>query len=831
MKRNKKSLMQIIVVLVMCLSMTAIAQVRAEDTWILPEATSNQLARTYGILPSSRAKISSGITNYDNLGSSLWSINATETRSAPGPFSKTAPSDGALIFSSTTTLSWEDSGGTGGYHFCYDTINDGDCSGWIYVGLQTSVPLSGLASNTTYYWHVRKTNADGTTYSNDSETAYWSFKTAYLISPNDGVVTMAIRADYKILIGGYFTQVNGVDRNHIALLTHDGNLDTSFNPNIDGRVDAIALQPDGKVLVGGNFTKVGTTDRNHLARLNPDGAVDDTFIPDINGPVYAIVVQPDGKILIGGAFTHINNEPLTYLARLEENDGALDPSFSNVILDGIVRTMAFQPDGKILIGGAFKDVNSEKRTFIAKLDHDGALDHSFNPDFDNYLMTLVLQPDGKILVGGEFQKVNGDEHEHIVRLEPSGEIDKFFLAQANDSIMSIALQTDGKMILGGYFTFVNSQIHRRIVRLDANGNVDDSIELDANDLVTSVGLHAFGKILAGGSFTEANGEDQNYFARWENNLSSLVAFTLEEYGSGYTITWRLPNEYPQFQRVTYELAVDIPIDYSMLGDADYDGSSDWVLSDVTLPKDQHIYIKARGYYSTGQFNGSGSIYQETLHTILENHPPEGIDLSNNIIDENQPEHTLVGTFSTTDPDLSDRFTYKLVSGAGALHNSLFNISGNSLRTSAVFDYEAMKGYSIRVRSTDSGGLSIEKAFTILVYDVNEAPTDIVLSNNSVEENKPINTVIGTFSSTDPDPDDTFTYELVAGTGSTDNTSFNINGNQLRTSAVFNYETKNSYSIRVRSTDQGGLCKEKVFTILVLEAEDDESLIYLPLVLK
>jgi uncharacterized delta-60 repeat protein len=504
-------------------------------------------------------------------------------------------------------------------------------------------------------------------------------------------------------------------------------------------------------LIGGAFTKVGTTDRNHLARLNPNGT--------------------------------------------------LDSSFSNVILDNIVRTIAIQPDGMILIGGAFKNVNGEKRTFIARLDKDGHLDDAFNPDFDNFLMTLVLQPDGKILVGGQFIKVNGEPHNHIVRLEPSGEIDKFFLADANDSIVSIALQTDGKMILGGYFTQVNSEMHRHIVRLDAKGNVDDSLYLDANDLVTSVGLHGIGRILAGGLFTEANYEDQIYFARWENDLSSLEALTLNEYASGYTITWRLANEQPQFQRVTYELAVGIPIDYSMLGDANYDGSSAWVLTGVTLPKDQQIYIRARGYYSTGQFNGSGSMYQATLYTILANHPPEDIDLSNNHIEENQPENTLVGTFTTTDPDLSDSFTYQLVSGIGSLHNNLFNISGNKLQTSAVFDYEAIKGYTIRVRSTDSGGLSVEKAFSILVNDVNEVPTDIALSNNSVEENKLINTVIGTFSTIDPDSDDTFTYSLVSGTGSADNAAFNINGNQLRTSAVFDYETKNSYSIRVRSTDQ------------------------------
>src|SRR4051794_9940719 len=111
-----------------------------------------------------------------------------------------------------------------------------------------------------------------------------------------------------------------------------------------------------------------------------------------------------------------------------------------------------------------------------------------------------------------------------------------------------------------------------------------------------------------------------------------------------------------------------------------------------------------------------------------------------------------------------------------------------------------------------GGSSTTVSVTVTC--VNDPPTDIALSNSSVNENQPINTVVGTFSTTDPDVGDTHTYTLVGGAGSTDNGSFNISGNQLRTSAVFNFEIKNSYSIRVRTTDSGGLFFEKIFTITV-----------------
>ena len=76
------------------------------------------------------------------------------------------------------------------------------------------------------------------------------------------------------------------------------------------------------------------------------------------------------------------------------------------------------------------------------------------------------------------------------------------------------------------------------------------------------------------------------------------------------------------------------------------------------------------------------------------------------------------------------------------------------------------------------------------------------------------TTVGTLSTTDPDVGNTFTYTLVSGAGSADNASFTISGNVLKTAAVFDYAVKKSYTIRIRSTDQGGLYKEKVFTIEV-----------------
>ena len=197
-----------------------------------------------------------------------------------------------------------------------------------------------------------------------------------------------------------------------------------------------------------------------------------------------------------------------------------------------------------------------------------------------------------------------------------------------------------------------------------------------------------------------------------------------------------------------------------------------------------------------------------------NEAPTDMAISASSINENVAANSTVGTLSSTDVDAANTLTYTLVAGTGSTDNAAFNISGSSLRITASPDFETKSSYSVRVRTTDQGLLLFEKAFTITINDLNEAPTDIALSASAINENVTTNSTVGTLSSTDADAANTFTYTLVAGTGDTDNASFNISGSNLRITASPDFETKSSYSVRVRTADQGGLSFEKTFTINV-----------------
>jgi len=109
--------------------------------------------------------------------------------------------------------------------------------------------------------------------------------------------------------------------------------------------------------------------------------------------------------------------------------------------------------------------------------------------------------------------------------------------------------------------------------------------------------------------------------------------------------------------------------------------------------------------------------------------------------------------------------------------------------------------------------------TITVTNINDAPSNLILSNTEFVDGQDLGTVVGFLSSEDDDgvegTGDNHTYSLISGEGSTDNNAFTINGSELRSGQVFDANAKSAYQIRVQTRDLGGLTFQKIFDITII----------------
>jgi uncharacterized delta-60 repeat protein len=190
------------------------------------------------------------------------------------------------------------------------------------------------AVNGTNRYGIARLNANGTLDSSFNPGAWI----------NGYVTAIALQSDGKVIIAGYFSGANATNRNGVARLNANGSLDASFDPGAGAggglsgyEVKSVVAQPDGKVLIGGYFSAVNGTNRNGIARLNADGGLDGSFNPGTgaDGSVRCVALQSDGNVLIGGEFHTVNGVMRRYVARLYGNSVAPSPSLN------ITRSNAF----------------------------------------------------------------------------------------------------------------------------------------------------------------------------------------------------------------------------------------------------------------------------------------------------------------------------------------------------------------------------------------------------------------------------------------------------------------------------------------------------------
>lgn len=432
-------------------------------------------------------------------------------------------------------------------------------------------------------------------------------------SLNGVVWASQIQSDGKILVGGEFTSFSGTSTNRIVRLNPNGTFDNSFitGAGFNDIVWAIAIQSDGKILVGGQFTNYNGVIVDKLVRLHPTGLLDATFTPpSLPGPsfpgasVRTILPESNGDILVGGVIN-------ARILRLNPN-GALNTGFS-FISNQLTSVLDIEKlsDGRILVAGGVSSFNKS----VFRLLPTGVNDPTFVCDAsisNAGARTISLQSDGKIIVGGDFTFTSGNGY--IARLMPNGTRDLSFVVGTgtNANVWTSNVFPNGDILIGGVFTSYNGNSpQRNLTVLDRNnGGLSTNYNFgngfaftgSGNSGVLSSIIQPDGKILAFGQFTSFNGENRTNLVRL---TTQCIPPTISSQPSGASVCAGTSHLFS----VT---ASGTALQFVWKRNSQTISQSNSFLYNATLP----------GNYTVDVFNSCGSVtsVQATL-TSIANSPP------------------------------------------------------------------------------------------------------------------------------------------------------------------------------------------------------------------
>ncbi|RYD89276.1 MAG: hypothetical protein EOP50_17765, partial [Sphingobacteriales bacterium] len=322
---------------------------------------------------------------------------------------------------------------------------------------------------------------------------------------------LAQQSNGKLVAHGFFFASNGLPARRLTRINTDGTLDTGFlfTDNTDYSIRSIAVLRNDHILLGGRFSAFNGLPRNQLVRLKPDGLVDSAYVPAYRAllAVNRMLELRSRKLMVVSLYPGPYNQHRNVL-RLSENGGEDSLYNMGTGFNGTPLDLYVQSSGRIIAGGDFYAYNGHNVRGITAIHPDGTRDTSFNPGgvgTDLYVRTIAEQPDGKLLIGGKFTLYNGDTASCIARLHPDGRRDtsfrtgdRFRYNTSGAGVTSIVVQPDGKILVGGNFYEQVVTGHVNPARLLPDGSTDSTFH-SAPYGVAAMALLPDGKIMIAGA--------------------------------------------------------------------------------------------------------------------------------------------------------------------------------------------------------------------------------------------------------------------------------------------------------------------------------------------
>ncbi len=284
--------------------------------------------------------------------------------------------------------------------------------------------------------------------------------------------------------------------------------------------------------------------------------VNDTYKPNLwDGGVKAMALQADGMLVIGGTFQHADTAVArSRLARLNA-DGWVDPTFDPNV-NGEVQAVAVQADGKILVGGSFTTVGGQARSYLARLAPDGTVDPGFLATVDGVVRALALLPDGKIWVGGSFNQVNGVACAALALLDAGGALaterdnlgavtwtyaSPFDESHGADYGVAQLLRTSANRVV--VVGLESTSAASLLWRMGADGRRDTGFTAPSVAAIYALGEQSTGKLVIGGTFLSVAGDTtRQRLARLNVDGSLDASFTQPYFSSEVDAVLVLPDD-------------------------------------------------------------------------------------------------------------------------------------------------------------------------------------------------------------------------------------------------------------------------------------------------
>ena len=259
------------------------------------------------------------------------------------------------------------------------------------------------------------------------------------------------------------------------------------------------------------------------------------------------------------------------------------------------------------------------------------------------------------------------------------------------------------------------------------------------------------------------------------------------------------------------------------GTGDTDNSHFFIENDSLRSNVSFNYEEKSMYSIRVRVKDDKEAFRDSIMTIVisdVNESPHNIQLSKDKVSENTAIGTSVGLLTAEDPDQGQEHTFLLPQDSA--DNHYFSIGDDYLQVHKSLDYEVDSVLEIYVKVSDNGNpvLSDAKKFVIQINDVLEMEgISTKISTNSVHENMPVNTEVGKLITSDPNSNNSYEYAFASGSGDDHNTLFTIENDSIKTNAVFNFEERNTFSIRVKTIINDTAEIENEFTLFALDTNE------------